>query len=73
MSVVPEILLRFLPMAEEVAEGRVNILQLQYVVTQGNLFGTRTLLEEGAAHKNSLTNVTGDTTEANSGGCFNRI
>ena len=34
-------------MAEEVAEGRVNVTQVQYVVTQGNFFGTRTLLEEG--------------------------
>lgn len=34
-------------MTEEVAQGRVNVMKVQYFVTQGNLFGTRAVLEEG--------------------------
>jgi hypothetical protein len=34
-------------MIDKVAQGRVNIMQVQYFVTQGNLFGNRALPEEG--------------------------
>ncbi len=42
-----QVLSRLAPMTQEVAQGRVNVVQVQYVVTPRNLLGTRTLLEQG--------------------------